>query len=297
MSYDTNKSSNSGASSHHSRSHRRHSSYSQPYSYGSPSTGKRIKKKNKEAQRYNSKRHHSMKNNNKIKLIIAIIICILIILAIAAYEIYDSLILPNYVKPVLEEVVTVMQDDKYTDKITQEIRRLYDLGQISGDEVEHYLEQHEKNSSTGNSSDVSTENNTAKTQSDSVSDDNSNSTHTTSTSPLGQNRVNVNDNDSSTSGSHYYLDSSSSEPTAIPDSEKINPATMSYDSLIAKAKSVMSADDFATAMSMKSKISLSKVKELRSDSSALLQYIQTSLTPDEYSTLLSLYAKYANILN
>ena len=58
----------------------------------------------------------------------------------------------------------------------------------------------------------------------------------------------------------------------------------------------MTPSDYSTAMAIGSKLDVSKAKSLMNDKDALMSYIQSSLTPDEYSTGLSLYAKYANAI-
>ncbi len=273
------------SSHHHSSSH--HSSYSQPYGYGSSSSrSRRWKKQNKNAVNYSRKKKGSLNKSNKIKLIIAIIICVLILLAIAGYEIYNAYIVPNYVSPVLEEVVGVMQDEKYTSGITKEIQRLYDIGQISGPEIEQYLENHSETQAS--------EDNSTTEQKASQSNNTAPQTNSTDSNTLGINSVKVKDNTAQPSV-HYY---SSQKKKLTPDNtvSMKELQNMSSDELYAKAKSIMSAEDFSAAMSLRSKISVSKVKELRNNSDALMQYIQSTLTADEYSNMLYIYAKYSNHL-
>lgn len=302
-----------GSSSHHSSSH--HSSSHR--SSHSSSSKKSSSKSKKSRTKYKSK--------SKKKLIIGAIVSLLILFSIAGYTVYNELILPRMVEPALEQVVSVMQDEKYVSAVTKELRRLYEDGQVSGSDVEKYLQAHdpsvadympgavytgksengsseEKASSassgtTGNSSEQKSDNSSAAKSSSTSSSDKSSGG--TSKSSLGVNSVNVIDDDdtSTAAGSRYSNSVSHSYDLDTSDTnESEEKKQLSTEDLYAKAKRIMTPSDFSTAMSIGSKIDKCKAKSLINDNDALIAYVQSVLTPDEYSTGLTLYSKYYNEL-
>jgi len=242
----------------------------------------------KEHSSFKRRSSHKRNRRNKLKLIIAIIICLLVLVSITVYEIYTAFIVPRIVKPVLEEVVTIMQDDRYTSGITREIKRLYEAGEIAGPEVEKYLEQH-----TGTENESSHPEEKPPAQNTSTEQNNTDNT----TSSLGITPIKVKDNNSPSSKVNYYSSGKKVTKPASDNTVSIKELqTMSSDELYAKAKSIMSAEDFSLAMSLRPKISVSKIKALKNDTTALMEYIKSVLTPEEYADMLYIYTKYSNHL-
>ncbi len=292
------------SSSHHSSSH--HSSSRRSSSSGKTSANKSNKK---------------YKSKSKIKLIIGAVISLLIILGIAGYTVYRAVIVPRMIEPTLEQVAEVMQDEKYTSAITKELRRLYEAGQVSGTDVEKYLEANDpsvsdyipgavysgktENSSAGTASksNAASENNqTAASDKKSDSSKSESKSSGTSKSSMGVNSVKIIDeNDNSTAAgsrysdsavNNYYLDTDSGSSDIQPEEKK----KLTSEDLYAKAKKVMTPNDFSTASAIGSKLDVGKAKSLMNDNSALIAYIQSVLTPDEYSTALTIYSKYYNAI-
>lgn len=248
-------------------------------------------------------------------LIWGVVISSLIILVIAGYAAYKIFIVPKMVEPALEKVAEVMQDDEYTSAITKEIRRLYEAGQVSGKDIEQYLEKHDANVSDyipgavyKGGSDTSSDSNTpssdrtaaSQKQNDSSSnksnDTSTNKSNDTSTSSLGVSSVNIRDENTSAGSGSRYSENNTSNEYNLDSSSSTQKKTNSSDSIYERAKAVMTPSDYSTAMAIGSKIDVGKAKSLMNDKDALMSYIQSTLTPDEYSTGLSLYAKYANAI-
>lgn len=289
---------------HHSSdgSHHHHSSHSSYYPYSGSnhhntrSKFKKVKVMNKRKGSQSS--HNSRKNGYKKKtnrrLILAVVLSALVFLSIAGYAAYKIIIVPKIVEPALEKAAEVMLDDKYTAAITKEIRRLYEAGQVSGPDIEKYLTEHDENVSDYIPDAVykgESDNSAAAPSEKSTSAPKTEKQNTTKSS-LGISTVKVRDeNEETDSGvsdsNEYTLDSQPSDTVQKGSSSK---------DLYAKAKAVMSASDYSTAMEIGSKIDIGKAKSLMNDNAALINYIQSTLTPDEYSTALSLYAKYANAI-
>ena len=270
-----------------------------------------MNKKSSRSSHQNSNKGYKRKVNRK--LILAAVISALVFLSISGYAVYKLLIIPKLVEPALEKVAEVMLDDKYESAITKEIRRLYEAGQVSGPEIEKYLIDHDENVSDyipdavykgGSYNPVSDQNNKATpTQAPKTSSQNK------AKSSLGIHSVNVRNEDEDptdnitdntiTDNTTGNTDSNTAPANGYPlDSTSSSVLNKEYSSseLYAKAKAVMSASDYATAMTIASKIDINKIKSLKDDQTALVNYIQSTLTPDEYTTAISLYAKYANAI-
>ncbi|MDO5398878.1 MAG: hypothetical protein Q4G33_13215, partial [bacterium] len=301
--------SSSGHHHHSEGSHRRHSSY---YPYGGSdrhntrSKYKKVKKMNKRKSSHSSHRSREKGYKRKVnrRLILAVVLSAFVFLSIAGYAAYKIIIVPRLVEPALEKAAEVMLDDKYTSAITKEIRRLYEAGQVSGPEIEKYLTEHDENVSNyipdavyKGTSDTPTAAAPAEKESSAPKAEKK----STSKSSLGISSVNVREDDEdhssadNTDSSSYDI-SASNEYSLDSSSSGSEKKTQTSKDLYAKAKEVMTASDFSTAVSIGSKIDVSKAKSLMNDQNALMSYIQSTLTPDEYSTAISLYAKYSNAI-
>lgn len=308
-----------GGSHHDSSSHHHHHrSYSGDYhhSHSSSGHGSRKHRSRKYRRRCFSKRRKAAKqrkrgsmkkSKSKLKLIIASVICSIALLVIGGALFYEIHIVPKYIKPALSELSFMLQDEKFTNGITREIRRLYNEGLIYSKEVEDYLMRHpelpDRTSAPKNDSEapVSPQNNVPESGNTNTDDGKQRNSTETSVTGMGVAIVNVRDeNSTDRSNSSYYGTSGSAQnnQSGTP-SDTISVTelqTLSQDELYERAKKIMTPSDFAMALSLRPKLDLGKVKELRSDSQALLEYVQSALTPDEYSTMLTIYAKYANHL-
>lgn len=252
---------------------------------------------------HNGSKHY--KSKSKKKLIFGVVISSLILLIIAGYAVYKVFIVPKMIEPALEKVAEVMQDEKYTSAITNEIRRLYEAGQISGPDIEQYLKQHDAQSSeyipdavSKNDSDTPPESDPDSNSSDSSqkeNDSSSNKNNDTSKSSMGVNTVKIRDENTSVSNGSRYSENSTSKEYNLDSSDK-TPSKPNYSSIYERAKAVMTPSDYSTAIAIGSKIDTNKAKSLMNDREALIAYVQSTLTPDEYSTGLSLYAKYYNAI-
>ena len=309
----------SGSSHHHHRSYAPYNSSHHSSSHHSSShhSSDRRNSSKKSADKSNKK----YRSKSKTKLIIGAVISFLIILVIAGYTVYRAVIVPRMIEPALEQVAEVMQDEKYTSAITKELRRLYEAGQVSGTDVEKYLEANDpsvsdyipgavysgktENSSAGTASksNAASENNqTAASDKKSDSSKSESKSSGTSKSSMGVNSVKIIDeNDNSTAAgsrysdsavNNYDLDTDSGSSDIQPEEKK----KLTSEDLYAKAKKVMTPNDFSTASAIGSKLDVGKAKSLMNDNSALIAYIQSVLTPDEYSTALTIYSKYYNAI-
>lgn len=213
--------------------------------------------------------------------ILIIILAAAALLAAGIRLIYTQYISPRFIAPSIDKISQVVNDRTVQTEINKLINELRRDGYIQDEQISDYLELAEN----------------LGLQTDPEGDQNATLPTPESTRPAEPKNAPQSGSGQTPDWNQDYAQGSGAHKNDQQPEKTSAPVKTKEQSLEEKVLSAMTASEVAFARRIEGKVDVSKAMSLlNSDEEALKEYIKSVLTSDEISQCISLYAKYAYIL-